>query len=477
MSIPKINQIDDHYDVVIVGAGIVGAGIFRDLSLHGLKCLLIDKKDFGSQTSQSSSKMLHGGIRYLENFDFGLIWEALHEKNLWLKLAPHLCYEDAFYLPVFKESAKPLWMLKIGLFIYDLLSGFQNTAHRLLGKKATKLEIPSIKEDGLKGAGIYYDAIMDDVKLTLEVIYDGLQEAHAQALNYVELERFTNKDTINDLQLKDCITGTRRTITCLQTVMALGPFADNFLMSQPNIPWSPKLYPSKGSHLWINKSVIDIKHPMVLNTIDGRVIFVIPRNNAILVGTTELETKEDFFDMSPSKFEIQYLLDSLNEYFPNKNINHTHILSNFSGIRPLVQDENSRGESLKRTSRVHHNYQPFSNLHIILGGKYTTFRVMGQEISRTIVQSFNKVFNSSLTKRPLRQRSIVLPFDNLKKDLTSMDLENIIQKEHVRTLEDLKIRRLGLRNSGHWNFSSSFEELYSNVSEEIKSNLIEAEFK
>ena len=169
--------------VLIVGGGIVGAGVFRDLSLHGIDSIIIDKKDFSSQTSQSSSKMLHGGIRYLENFDFSLVWEALHEKNLWLKTAPHLCRDSSFYLPAFKESKRPLWMLKIGLFLYDFLSGFQNSPHEILNKEKTIKNRPLLNSKNLKGSGLYYDGLMDDIKITLEVIYDGLKSPNARAMN------------------------------------------------------------------------------------------------------------------------------------------------------------------------------------------------------------------------------------------------------------------------------------------------------
>ncbi len=463
---PSLSQIDHHYDVVIVGAGIVGSGIFRDLALHDLKCLIIDKHDFSSQTSQSSSKMLHGGIRYLENFNFALIREALHEKNLWLQIAPHLCYENAFYLPIFKESQRPLWMLKIGLLLYDFLSGFQNTPSRILNKEKTIEEIASIKQVGLKGAGVYYDAIMDDVKMTLEVIFDGLKEEKCQALNYVELVHFKNENKINQLDLRDSLTGITRTITCSQTVMALGPFADHFLLSQENIPWSPKLVPSRGSHLWIKKDSLKLKHPMVLNTEDGRIIFVIPHNEAILVGTTEVQASGDFFNTSPSEKEIQYLIDGLKEYFPKAKVSQQDILSSFSGIRPLIREENS--QDLDKTSRVHQNYQPYSNLHIILGGKYTTFRVMGQEICRNIVQSFQKSYLSSKTKRPLRQASLISSFRKKKNHLHVTDIEKIIKEEYVRTLEDLTERRLGLRNTGHWTFSPTLPELLDKLPQNVR---------
>ena len=138
------------YNTLIIGGGIVGAGIFRDLALHGDHCLLIDKNDFTSQTSQSSSKMLHGGIRYLENYDFLLVKEALHEKNLWLKLLPHLAKERPFVLPIYNDSKHPLWMLKIGLFLYDFLSGFQNSPHEILNKEKTIKNRPLLNSKNLK---------------------------------------------------------------------------------------------------------------------------------------------------------------------------------------------------------------------------------------------------------------------------------------------------------------------------------------
>ena len=180
-----LDSISDSYDVAIIGGGIVGAGIFRDLSLHGAKCLLVDKNDFTSQTSQNSSKMLHGGIRYLENLDFELVWEALHEKNLWLRIAPHLCFEKDFHFPVYKDSPKPLWMVRIGLMLYDFLSNFLNKPHSILSPKELHDKFPTLNREKLKGIGVYHDVVVDDAKLTLEVIYDALLEKKGSAINYV----------------------------------------------------------------------------------------------------------------------------------------------------------------------------------------------------------------------------------------------------------------------------------------------------
>lgn len=179
--------LKDSYKTVIVGGGIVGAGIFRDLAMHGVETLLVEAGDFSSQTSERSSKMLHGGIRYLENMDFPLVFEALHEKNLWLKLTPHLTREVPFYMPVYKDSKRPLWMIRIGLFLYDFLSSFKNSPFSTRTKEECLNDIKNLNPEGLSGAGVYYDGIMDDSKITLEVIYDALEETNTYAVNHTKV--------------------------------------------------------------------------------------------------------------------------------------------------------------------------------------------------------------------------------------------------------------------------------------------------
>lgn len=164
---------------------------------------------------------------------------------------------------------------------------------------------------------------------------------NCHAANYVALTAFENENEINTLTLKDQITGDVKTITCNQTVFATGPFTDKLMDELGNIPWTPKLLPSKGSHLWLDKSKIELKHPMVLNDKSGRVIFVIPHEEAILVGTTEIHTDDNFFDLKVSNEEIEYLLENLNEYFPTAGFNKSDVISSFAGIRPLVREEDA----------------------------------------------------------------------------------------------------------------------------------------
>lgn len=458
-----------HYKTIIIGGGIVGAGLFRDLCLHNIDCLLVDKADFASQTSQSSSKMLHGGIRYLENFDFHLVQEALHEKNLWLRLAPHLCYEQPFHMPIYQESKYPLWMYRIGLNLYDFLSYYQNSPHRVYNAGEVLEVIPDLKKEGLRGAGVYYDAIVDDAKLTLESIYDGLQFPASAALNYTELTNFTVNENIYHCEFRDTLSGELFSATAGDLVFATGPFTDK-LLHQLNINWTSHLAPSKGVHLWLKPDAIKISKPAILQTKDGRVIFVIPERNSILVGTTETQTTEDFFNIKASQEDIDYLIKNIGYFFPGANLKHDSILSTFAGVRPLVKENAAQG--LSKISREHKIFRPRSNMHIILGGKLTTFRTMVQATAELIVGKYHQSYNSNKTLEPLSQPSIVPTFTPHK--ITEADIFKIIKNEKPKTFEDLVKRRLSIPEKSHWNESlqgQSFEEFFKPLMPELKKHL------
>lgn len=440
-SIFETRRLGTRTDVLIIGGGIVGAGLLRDLSLHDIDAVLIDKKDFTSQTSQSSSKMLHGGIRYLENFDFKLVWEALHEKNLWLKLTPHLAKERRFYLPTFSDSKRPLWMLKIGLFLYDFLSSFQNRSHQITGVAETIHDLPGIRQQGLKGAGVYYDAVVDDGKLTLEVLYDALINPKCRALNYVAFESIKFPSVGEDfiVTLKDELSGEKREVRAGDVVFATGPFTDQVMSSIKELDWQSCLLPSKGSHLWINKQVLPLKESLVMVGNDNRVIFVIPWHDRVLVGTTEKNIKSEMFNLKPDEDEIDYLIAALKNYFPNNNIDRSAILGTYAGVRPLVRDDST--QDLGKTAREHKIFRPHERIRVIVGGKYTTFRVMVQEVARELCLKLGKSYSSDTTKRPLRQPSVIEAFSSLRP--SAEQIEKIKKNEFVRTEEDILYRRIG----------------------------------
>jgi len=444
------------YDAVVIGGGIVGSAIFRDLSLHNLNTLLIDKYDFSSQTSHRSSKMLHGGIRYLENLDFELISEALNEKNLWIKLAPHLCYEKPFYLPIFKNSKQSLWKISIGLKVYDFLSSFNNTPHKILNKKTIINNFKHLKSNQLKGAGLYYDGIVNDSKLNLEVIYDGLLNSHSKAQNYTEITELEHCNNHYKLSLIDTVTLKKSTVMSKELVFATGPFTDQLLSKFIPGIWHDCLLPSKGVHLWIDKEKFNIDHSLVMIDKKGRLVFIIPHENAVLVGTTESEVKENFFNIKASTNEKVYLLNQLNEYFPSLNLNEDSILSSFAGVRPLVKKDSNQNRA--STARNHKYFQPFSNMHVIVGGKYTTFRTMGQEISRTIIERNNIAYSSIKSIQKLRQKSIIVQYK--KGSITKDNITEILRSEYVRTFSDLIIRRLGISNKKYWKEEVGFNQYF-----------------
>jgi len=445
-----------HYQNIVVGGGIVGAGILRDLALHKKETLLIDKGDFSSQTSQGSSKMLHGGIRYLENFDFGLVFEALKEKKVWLKLAPHISYEKKFFLPVYKESKWPLFFLRIGLFVYDLLSLFKNPPYKIINKHKTLVGIQGLRSEGLKGAGVYSDGVVDDSKLALDLIIDSVALG-VEAKNYHEIIKVEHSSP-KVVTVKNTLTNELTEYTCDHLIIAAGPFTDKVL-NQLEIPWQDIILPSKGSHIWLKKDSLSLKDAMVLQTKDNRIIFVIPQRNAILVGTTEiaLDNKTDIFDIKASEEEINYLVDNLNYYFPKENISNEDILSSFCAVRPLVRS----GKSSSKTSRTHKVFNPKEGVYVIAGGKYTTFRVMAQDLCKKLFKDNNQRYDKNLSLKPLNKKSII--YDVHHQEITKELLQKLKDTEFVKTKEDLILRRLSLYSLSQYSESEKLESLINEI--------------
>lgn len=423
-------------DVIIIGGGINGAGLYRDLALHGVDVLLLEKGDFSSQTSQGSSKMLHGGIRYLENFDFELVQEALEEKNLWLKLAPHICVEKEFHLPVYSGAKWPLSFVRMGILLYDMLSHFQNKRGGHADRDTLLQRFPQLKPDGLKGAGTYFDGIVDDHKLAFECIWDAELEKNAQSLNYKEVIEIQNGETTL-VTYKDLLTDEISQERAKFVIFATGPFTD-ILMKKWQIPWEDALLPSKGIHLWLKPNSLTLAGPMVLQSHDGRVVFVIPQRESILVGTTETPVCEEMFDIKANQSDIDYLLSVLNNYFPTAQITEKEVINTFAAIRPLVKE--TSGTDRGKTSRTHRIFRPTHNSYVLLGGKYTTFRRMAQDVCRELVPRLGLAYRDHLTLSPLRKTSIVGTFTN--NEVSSERIKSVIKNEKVRTWEDLITRRL-----------------------------------
>lgn len=433
-------KIKNTHENIIIGGGIVGAGVLRELSLRKEDTLLIEKGDFSSQTSQSSSKMLHGGIRYLENFDFALVREALKEKKTWTELAPHLTKQEMFYIPVYKESKWPLFFVRIGLFLYDLLSLYKNPKRRVLNAKQTLKDLPQLNSKNLRGAGVYSDAVVEDSKLALECIYDSIGP-YSSAINYAEVESVEKEGELWKIKVLRTLNNKEETYYSRNLIFATGPFTDQ-LLKKLEVKWEPKMILSKGSHIWLSKGSLELGHPMVLQTKDNRVIFVIPQRDAILVGTTEkaLDPNSDIFNIQASEEEINYLIDVLNQYFPNSGVGKDSILSTFAGVRPLVAEgSKERG----KVSRQHKVFSPEKNMYVVVGGKYTTFRVMAEDVVKRMFKDQGRPFKRDLSLAPLKKKSVIGMYPRESK-ITEEEVKKIISEEFPKTSEDVIKRRLSL---------------------------------
>src|SRR5579875_2589610 len=383
------------FDLLILGGGITGAGVALDAALRGLRVALIDKGDFASGTSSLSSKLVHGGLRYLEQGDFHLVYEALHERGRLLHNAPHLVHPLRFVLPFYKGARVRPWKFRLGLALYDLLAGTDNIRRsRTISLPCLRREFPQLKTRGLCGGAEYFDAQMDDARLCLEVLRTAALQG-ATLANYVEAIAFERAGgVLRGVRAIDRPSGRELLITAKQIVNATGPWADT-LRRLAGDNEEPLLRPTKGVHLILPQGQIGKKAAfLLLHPIDGRVFFVLPFAGKTLLGTTDT-----VWDHSPDKLsvapeDVEYLLAGFNCYF-TPPISTTDVRNSFVGLRPLIR---SRPGQPSELSREFHLHPSPSGLLTAVGGKYTTYRRMAEIITNTVVRRLG-------LRRPCRTRS------------------------------------------------------------------------
>lgn len=364
------------FDLLIIGGGINGAGIARDAALRGLKVALIEKNDFASGTSSKTTKLIHGGIRYLEQFNFKLVFESCRERCLLLNLAPHLVKPLKFIIPVYKDGPRGMLKVNIGTAIYDFLSGKRCIKHRqMLTAKEILLLEPSLTQEGLKGGVLYYDAQMDDLKLCLENILSA-RKNNAVVFNYVEATGFLEENgKINAVEAKDNLTHIRFIIKSKAVVNAGGPWADK-ICRLDNPGAKQMLRPTKGIHL-VYPKILNEHAILLSHKNDGRIFFVIPWNNLSLIGTTDTDYSGSPDDVKVFDEDIEYLIDETKKVFPGQEIKKEKIISSFAGLRPLLYQGEKKSWV---TSREHLIWQSQSGLISVAGGKYTTYRKLSEEV-------------------------------------------------------------------------------------------------
>lgn len=423
----------DEFDLLIVGGGINGAGVARDAAMRGLRVLLLEACDFAFGTSSRSSKLVHGGIRYLENFEFGLVHEALMERRHLLQMAPHMVHPLRFLIPVYKSSRVGLLKMEAGMILYDLLSFFEAPkVHEFLRVRTTLLREPTLKSEGLSGSVVYSDAYMEDDRLVIETLRSAHREG-AQIANYVTVEGCDKSSQGYVVRAVDNLTAKKYSIKARHVVGCVGPWTDIFGV-KTNPQWKPVLRPTKGIHLLFPREKIPV-HQAIVMAVQERIVFVIPREDVVIVGTTDTDFKEDPSQVSVSVEDVDYLLKTTNDYFPNLNLKKSDVISCYSGVRPLVQDGSG---TEGKTSREHEIFTPEPHLTLVAGGKYTTYRSMAKEIVDVCLRSFSFDERMSLktadTTQPLNPAATVAKLERLRFQMESLAEESGFSQKVVEYL-------------------------------------------
>ncbi len=353
------------FDVLVIGGGITGAGIARDAAMRGLSVAIVEKADWASGTSSKSSRLIHGGIRYLERGQVGLVRESVREREILLRIAPHLVKPLEFTWPVYRGARLPRWKLRVGLTLYDLLAGKRRVqAHHSLDVSEVLEKEPGLRRDGLTGGASYYDAATDDAGLTRANVMSAVQHG-AIAVDHARAEPTTLSGGKADGALVHDMQGDATThVSARVTVSATGP-------------WQAK--GTKGSHIILPRSRIG-NHSAITMTSpdDGRVMFVLPSGDRTVVGTTDIYTVETPDDVKASDAEITYLLRAANAYFPSASLTTDDVTGTWAGIRPLATAP--AGTSPSSISREYRISRDKAGLLVVTGGKLTTYRAMAAEV-------------------------------------------------------------------------------------------------
>ncbi|MDH3321707.1 MAG: glycerol-3-phosphate dehydrogenase/oxidase [Flavobacteriaceae bacterium] len=456
----------EDFDMLIIGGGVTGAGIALDAATRGLKVLLIEKNDFASGTSSKSTKLIHGGLRYLKQFDFWLVREVGTERAIVHKLAPHLVVPKKMLLPIIENGTYSSWLTSIGLKIYDVLANVEGDDKRqMLNKKEAIRTEPLLPESLVEGAGYYAEYRTDDARLTIEIIKTAVYHS-AKAMNYCEAKSFIyNNKEITGAVAFDKITQHSFEINARYVINATGPWVDN-LREKTSLKetFKKRLQLTKGVHLVFPFEKFPVKQSIYFDVPDGRMIFAVPRGKITYVGTTDTNYQGDIDQIEVNLVDALYLISAVNHMFQDIDLNLDDVVSSWAGLRPLIQEE---GKSVSELSRKDEIFESDSGLISIAGGKLTGYRKMAERVTDLVCHKINKTYDKktrtiqtehltleggSFKNYKAVQRYIQTVFEQIKNDgFDIKDIEilvhkfgqqtaAIIQKFHELTDEDVEIR-------------------------------------
>ncbi|WP_028548838.1 glycerol-3-phosphate dehydrogenase/oxidase [Paenibacillus sp. UNC451MF] len=374
-------------DLLVVGGGITGAGIALDAITRGIKVGVLEKNDFGSGTSSRSTKLIHGGLRYLKQGDFKLVQEVGRERAILYKNAPHLVIPAPMLLPVYKGGTYGYLASSIGLYIYDWLAGVARKERRkMLNKKEVMEKEPLLKKEGLKGGGLYYEYRTDDARLTLDIMKTASNRG-ALAVNYTEAKKFIYENgRVAGVEVHDRISGKRVSIRAKHIVNAAGPWADQVRDMDGSLK-GKRLFLTKGVHLVVDYHRLPVHQSAYFDTPDGRMVFVIPRGDITYVGTTDTAYSDSIDQPRTTQEDRDYLIRAVNAMFPAIKLTQQDIKSHWAGLRPLIYEEGKGPSELSRKDEI---FVSDSKLITIAGGKLTGFRKMAEKVVDLVADHLSK---------------------------------------------------------------------------------------
>jgi len=443
-----LEPLDELFDVLVIGGGITGCGVARDAALRGLRVALVEREDFGSGTSGRSSRLIHGGIRYLEHGQIHLVHEAIRERQILLRIAPHLVQPLAFTWPIYRGARVGRLKLSAGMLVYDLMAAGRSKRHAMLSAEEVVGREPGLEAKGLTGGALYYDASTDDARLTLANAI-AAREAGASVVNHTIVSRVDDAKNGERSVLMTNADGVGFAARARVVVNATGVWQSSFRGGGG----AKRAQGSKGIHIAVPRERIGNRAALTLiSPIDGRVMFTLPSPSQTIIGTTDTWTDESPEDVRADAKEVDYLIDSVNAYFPAARLTRDDVISAWAGIRPLATRTSVNPTAVSREHIIEKDAA--GTIHVT-GGKLTTYRSMAAEGVDTVFRA--------LDRRPPRSPTAdtPLPGTDRNRDLeqlasantalgerlvsalpyTAAELVYGVRSEMARTLEDLLIRR------------------------------------
>lgn len=436
------------FDIVVIGGGITGAGVAREAALAGLRTALLERDDFASGTSSRSSRLVHGGVRYLEHGHFALVFESSRERRVLLDLAPHLVRPLSFTWPVYRGARVPLWKVRAGLTLYDALALFRNVQrHESLNAKAVLAREPALDPHDLVGGARYWDAATDDARLTLASALSA-REAGAMVVNHVSVVGGIRSGAagrrLTGVAVEDRLTGTGFTVSARVVVNATGPWSDA-TAALTGESQGEQVHGSAGAHIAVPRQRLGNNDAVTLvSPIDGRVMFVLPAGAHAIVGTTERPARHGPDEIRATEQEVEYLLRTVNACFPFAKLTMDDVISAWSGIRPLAAAR-SGTQGANAASREHAIAHREDGLVSVTGGKLTTYRAMAADVLAHAQRE------EARSGGPIAPPLVVQPSDRTPLPGGDMISRDAVMHEAATTVHDAAVgERLALAYGTRW---------------------------